>query len=373
MPDYYSTHTGQQIDASVGEVVNAGGAVSARLIGNGEPTSTTAARVGDLYTDTSTDGKMYRCIRVNGSTYTWDVVGSGDGVSPEAEVERITGGAKITITDSRGTTTADINDGVSPSASVEQAEGGAVITVVDAEGTTTATINDGVSPAASVEEVEGGAEITIIDKDGTTIAVIHNGYHVGRVALTSGGTGSGQTATYTMYLNNDEDDPTAVGTFSVYNGSDGTGAGDMTKAVYDTNNNGKVDNADNADKLGNNPPEYYAATSDIPAWAMESTKPTYTAAEVGATAQPLTAISFPTSGTALADNTIYTVSTAVTTYQFVPPTGWAHGTFSTGSSVNITFATGSKFYGEAPTFEASTEYEFDVNGGIWVFGEVVTS
>lgn len=39
--------------------------------------------------------------------------------------------------------------------------------------------------------------------------------------------------------------------------------GDMVKSVYDTNNNGKVDNADNSDKLGGQLPEYYAKAEDV--------------------------------------------------------------------------------------------------------------
>ena len=39
------------------------------------------------------------------------------------------------------------------------------------------------------------------------------------------------------------------------------GYGDMMKAVYDTDNNGKVDNADNSDKLGGQPSSYYAPSS----------------------------------------------------------------------------------------------------------------
>ena len=41
------------------------------------------------------------------------------------------------------------------------------------------------------------------------------------------------------------------------------GGGDMLKSVYDIDNNGKVDNADNADKLGGQPSSYYAKASDI--------------------------------------------------------------------------------------------------------------
>ena len=41
------------------------------------------------------------------------------------------------------------------------------------------------------------------------------------------------------------------------------GYGDMMKATYDTDNNGKVDKADNADKLGGQTPDYYAKKTDL--------------------------------------------------------------------------------------------------------------
>lgn len=41
------------------------------------------------------------------------------------------------------------------------------------------------------------------------------------------------------------------------------GGGDMSKSTYDANNDGKVDNADNADKLGGQSPEYYAKKSEL--------------------------------------------------------------------------------------------------------------
>lgn len=41
------------------------------------------------------------------------------------------------------------------------------------------------------------------------------------------------------------------------------GGGDMLKSVYDTDNNGKVDKADDADKLGGHSPDYYATTSQV--------------------------------------------------------------------------------------------------------------
>ena len=58
------------------------------------------------------------------------------------------------------------------------------------------------------------------------------GTSVKNVIRTSGTGAAGTTDTYTMYDSDDE----AIGTFTVYNGSDGLGSGDMLKSIYDTNN-----------------------------------------------------------------------------------------------------------------------------------------
>ena len=79
-------------------------------------------------------------------------------------------------------------------------------------------------------------------------------------------------------------DAEGVHTVTINDGADGSGAGDMLAATYDTNGNGIVDDAE---KLGGQAPSYYAKASDIPnvpSWAMASSKPTYTATEVGAAA-----------------------------------------------------------------------------------------
>lgn len=68
------------------------------------------------------------------------------------------------------------------------------------------------------------------------------GYYINDVQKTSGSGAAGTIDTYTMYMNDTNHTP--VGTFSVYNGMDGIGAGDMLKAVYDTNNNNIVDGAE---------------------------------------------------------------------------------------------------------------------------------
>lgn len=75
-----------------------------------------------------------------------------------------------------------------------------------------------------------------------------------------------------------------------------TGGGDMLKSTYDTNGNGKVDTAENAEKLGGTAAAEFVVTtdhrmsnarpaSDVYAWAKAQTKPTYSASEVGAATQ----------------------------------------------------------------------------------------
>ena len=87
---------------------------------------------------------------------------------------------------------------------------------------------------------------------------------------------------------------------------------------------------------------------------------------------PLSSSSFPTSGTALTANTIYTVS-GVGTYAFTAPTTgnkWAHGKFTTGSTVNVSFS--GTFQGAAPSIEANKVYEFDVFDSVWAVQEIVS-
>ncbi|MBS7355135.1 MAG: hypothetical protein KIG86_01665 [Eubacteriales bacterium] len=89
-------------------------------------------------------------------------------------------------------------------------------------------------------------------------------------------------------------------------------------------------------------------------------------------APPASATALPDSGTALTANTIYAVAVAVGTYAFTPPdTGWAHGMFTTDSSVSVSFS--GTFVGAAPTIEASKVYEFDVFDGVWAVQEVVSA
>lgn len=93
-----------------------------------------------------------------------------DGYSPSAKVEAVTGGAKITITDKSGTTTATVTNGKDGAAGQPGEKGD--------PGTPGAAGKDGAdgySPSATVTQTSTGATITITDANGTTTANITNG------------------------------------------------------------------------------------------------------------------------------------------------------------------------------------------------------
>lgn len=85
-----------------------------------------------------------------------------------------------------------------------------------------------------------------------------DGNSVDHISKTSGNSAPGTTDIYTMW--GDVAETINLGTFAVYNGADGNGAGDMTKAVYDTTDNGIVDNAEKVNG--------HTVESDVPAGAV---------------------------------------------------------------------------------------------------------
>lgn len=81
--------------------------------------------------------------------------------------------------------------------------------------------------------------ITFTDTTTTTFDVVDgtdgiDGTGVDHVSKTAGTGAAGTTDTYTVW--GDLGETVNLGTFTVYNGTDGAGAGDMTKAVYDPTN-----------------------------------------------------------------------------------------------------------------------------------------
>ena len=167
------------------------------------------------------------------------------------------------------------------------------------------TLPPGSAATAALSDVEGCKRLTLglpVGQPGRSVVSI----------LRTAGTGvAGTTDTYTITYSDG-----ATSTFTVYNGADGLGAGDMLAAAYDPDGDGKVEAADHADAaqiapragsaaaldedaevpmdqvtglesaLANKQPSgnYLTTETDptVPAWAKAQTKPTYTADEVGA-------------------------------------------------------------------------------------------
>ena len=126
-----------------------------------------------------------------------------DGISPSAAVTKTGKVSTLTVTDGSGTTAVEINDGADGAPGKDGAAGAAGA--------------DGFSPTVTVTKSGKVATITVTDKNGTTTAEIRDG-------------------------------------------ADGSGTGDMSKATYDANNDGIVDDAA---KLGGQAPGYYAKAADI--------------------------------------------------------------------------------------------------------------
>lgn len=91
--------------------------------------------------------------------------------------------------------------------------------------------NDGYSPTVSISEISGGNKVTVTDKSGFKDFNVMDGDSITSIIRTSGTGAAGTVDTYTV--------TTSSGgqyTFTVYNGSDGKGSGDMLKSVYDPTN-----------------------------------------------------------------------------------------------------------------------------------------
>lgn len=97
----------------------------------------------------------------------------------------------------------------------------------------------GATGATGAQGIQGIQGLT-----GNTGATGATGNGISTVIRTTGTGAPGTTDIYTITYTD-----TTTSTFSVYNGADGTGSGDMSKAVYDTNNSGVVDNAEKVNGL----------------------------------------------------------------------------------------------------------------------------
>ena len=121
-------------------------------------------------------------------------------------------------------------------------EGQADYVYVDLKGATGATGAKGDKGDIGLTGVKGETGATGAKGDTGNTGATGNG--IASVARTSGPGAPGTTDTYTItFTDNTTFD------FTVYNGADGLGSGDMLKATYDTNNSGVVDNAEKVNGL----------------------------------------------------------------------------------------------------------------------------
>ena len=120
---------------------------------------------------------------------------------------------------------------------------------------------EGVAPTVEKTVSDGAVSLGFgIPKGdtGATGVTGPQGYSIGSVTKKSGTGTAGSTDVYSVKI--DDEEQTEVGTFSVYNGADGEGSGDMLKSQYDADNDGVVDDAE---RLGGQLPGYYAAAADL--------------------------------------------------------------------------------------------------------------
>ena len=172
------------------------------------------------------------------------------------------------------------------------------------------TLPPGSAATAALSDVEGCKRLTL------GLPVGQPGRSVVSILRTAGTGAAGTTDTYTITYSDG-----ATSTFTVYNGADGLGAGDMLAAAYDPDGDGKVEAADHADSAaaldegaevsmdqvsglesalaGKQPTgNYLTAETDptVPDWAKAQTKPAYTAAEVGAASARIAGVTLPSTG-----------------------------------------------------------------------------
>ena len=134
--------------------------------------------------------------------------------------------------------------------------------------TYTITFTDGTTTTFNVQNGKGIATVektgssgladayTITFTDGTTQNyVVNNGNGIASVTQTGGSHIAGQYDTYTITYTNG-----TTSTFQVYNGANGEGSGDMEKRIYDTNDDGVVDNAEQLEGHG---ASHFATASDL--------------------------------------------------------------------------------------------------------------
>lgn len=91
--------------------------------------------------------------------------------------------------------------------------------------------DDGYSPDVRVSEIPGGNKVTITDHSGSKEFNVMDGDSITSIERTSGTGAAGTVDTYTITTSSG-----GTYTFTVTNGANGDGSGDMLKSVYDPKN-----------------------------------------------------------------------------------------------------------------------------------------
>ena len=159
----------------------------------------------------------------------------------------------------------DGEDGYSPSATVTKSGKTATITITDKDGTTTENVSDGedgdpgdpgFSPVVTVTDIEGGHRVTITDAEGDHVFDVMDG---------QGGSGSSD---YSDLTNKPSINNVTLSGNKSLSDLGAAAASDIPTKVSDLSNDSG----------------FLTTETDptVPSWAKQSSKPTYTAQEVGA-------------------------------------------------------------------------------------------
>ena len=190
-----------------------------------------------------------------------------DGISPTLSESKEGKVTTVTVTDSNGTHTFEVNDGA-------DGKDGTSITILGSYSTEAELIaahptgnkGDGYLVAGNlyVWDVSTNAWKNVGSNQGPAGADGIDGTDgIDGVSPTVEISKTGKVTTITIT------DATGPHTATINDGVDGTGAGDMRMATYDTDGNGVVDNSD---KLGGVAANQYALKTDIPNKAADSDK-----------------------------------------------------------------------------------------------------
>ena len=215
------------------------------------------------------DIKIPEYIAANPDQFKGDKGDPGqDGISPTLSENKVGKVTTVTVTDGNGTHTFDVNDG----ADGKDGQDGTSVTILGSYSTEAELI--AAHPTGNKGDsylVEGDLYVwDVITSTWKNVGTIQGPAGQDGINGTNGIDGvsptveiskTGKVTTITIT------DATGPHTATIKDGVDGTGAGDMLMATYDTDGNGIVDDSE---KLGGVAASEYAKKTDIPTYTMSA-------------------------------------------------------------------------------------------------------